>query len=86
MPSRSEMNKKPQSENQVRKVRKCLMCADTFQSHHVGERICGECKSTSTWRQTGLAIYHFSRSRLRAMTGAGPSIFILDFQHPHVFV
>ena len=55
MPSRSEMNKKPQAENQVRKVRKCLMCADTFQSRHIGERICGECKSTSTWRQTGLA-------------------------------
>lgn len=56
MPSRSELNKKPQAENQVRKVRKCLMCSSSFQSHHIGERVCGECKSTATWRQTGMAI------------------------------
>ena len=35
MASRSEMNKKPQAENLQPKVRKCLMCSDTFQSNHI---------------------------------------------------
>jgi Zn finger protein HypA/HybF involved in hydrogenase expression len=56
MASRSEMNKKPQAENLQPKLRRCLMCADEFQSHHIGERVCPDCKSTSTWRQTGIAI------------------------------
>ena len=56
MASRSEMNKKPQAENLQPKVRKCLMCAGSFQSSHIGERVCPDCKSTSTWRQTGIAI------------------------------
>ena len=56
MASRSEMNKKPQAENLQPKVRKCLMCSSSFQSSHIGERVCPDCKSTSTWRQTGIAI------------------------------
>ncbi len=56
MASRSEMNKKPQSDNLVAKRRKCLMCMDEFQSSHIGERVCPDCKGTSTWRQTGIAI------------------------------
>ena len=56
MASRSEMNKKPQSDKLVAKRRKCLMCMDEFQSSHIGERVCPDCKGTSTWRQTGIAI------------------------------
>lgn len=56
MASRSEMNKKPQSDNLVAKRRICLMCMDEFQSSHIGERVCPDCKGTSTWRQTGIAI------------------------------
>ena len=56
MASRSEMNKKPQAENLQPKMRKCLMCLDEFMSTHTGERVCPDCKSTSTWRQTGIAI------------------------------
>ena len=44
------------AENLQPKLRRCLMCADDFQSHHMGERVCPDCKSTSTWRQTGIAI------------------------------
>jgi len=56
MASRSEMNKKPVSDKLVPKRRKCLMCLDDFQSNHIGERVCPDCKGTSTWRQTGIAI------------------------------
>ena len=56
MASRSEMNKKPQSDKLIAKRRKCLMCMDEFQSSHIGERVCPDCKGTSTWRQTGIAI------------------------------
>ena len=56
MSSRNEMHKKPQPENQEIKSRKCLMCSEGFTSHHVGERVCPDCKSTATWRQAGLAI------------------------------
>ena len=56
MASRSEMNKKPQAENLQPKVRKCLMCSSSFQSSHIGERICPDCKNTSTWRQMGIEI------------------------------
>jgi hypothetical protein len=27
-----------------------------FQSSHIGERVCHDCKGTSTWRQTGISI------------------------------
>jgi hypothetical protein len=53
---RSEMNKKPQSDKLVAKSRKCLMCMGEFQSSHIGERVCHNCKGTSTWRQTGISI------------------------------
>jgi len=56
MASRSEMNKKPQSDKLIAKRRKCLMCMDEFQSSNIGERVCPDCKGTSTWRQTGIAI------------------------------
>jgi len=36
------------------KVRKCLICKTPFQSAWAGERVCRRCKSTSTWRSTGL--------------------------------
>jgi hypothetical protein len=36
------------------KTRKCLICRTPFQSAWAGERVCRRCKSTSTWRSTGL--------------------------------
>jgi hypothetical protein len=36
------------------KMRKCLICKTAFQSAWAGERVCRRCKSTSTWRSTGL--------------------------------
>jgi hypothetical protein len=36
------------------KTRKCLICKTAFQSAWAGERVCRRCKSTSTWRSTGL--------------------------------
>jgi hypothetical protein len=36
------------------KVRKCLICRDTFPSAWAGERVCRKCKSTSTWRSSGM--------------------------------
>jgi hypothetical protein len=32
------------------KVRQCLRCRNTFQSQWAGERICGRCKGSNTWR------------------------------------
>ncbi len=56
MSSRSEMNKKPQADNQDIRTRKCLMCSKSFTSHHIGERVCPDCKGTSAWRQAAIAI------------------------------
>lgn len=36
--------------NEVTKSRKCLTCSGTFLSHHVGERVCPNCKGTEEWR------------------------------------
>ncbi len=36
------------------KVRKCLLCRDPFPSAWAGERVCRKCKSTSTWRSSGM--------------------------------
>jgi hypothetical protein len=36
------------------KVRKCLICRDSFPSAWAGERVCRKCKSTSTWRSSGM--------------------------------
>jgi hypothetical protein len=36
------------------KIRKCLICRDTFPSAWSGERVCRRCKSTSTWRSSGM--------------------------------
>jgi hypothetical protein len=36
------------------KTRKCLICRTPFPSAWAGERVCRRCKSTSTWRSTGL--------------------------------
>jgi hypothetical protein len=39
----------------VEKVRKCLICREPFPSAWSGERVCRRCKTTSTWRSTGMA-------------------------------
>ena len=36
------------------KTRKCLLCRDSFPSAWAGERVCKKCKSTSTWRSSGM--------------------------------
>ncbi|MDD9877633.1 MAG: hypothetical protein OXR84_09365 [Magnetovibrio sp.] len=56
MSSRSNNNKKPEPDRPpVRKERKCLMCGKGFQSNHVGERVCTNCKSTAAWREGSYA-------------------------------
>lgn len=32
------------------KARRCLMCRETFISEWPGERVCGHCKTLSTWK------------------------------------
>ena len=34
----------------VPKVRKCLMCGNSFESAWSGERICKRCKGSSAWK------------------------------------
>lgn len=36
------------------KIRKCMICRDAFPSAWAGERVCRKCKSTSTWRSSGM--------------------------------
>lgn len=36
------------------KTRKCLLCREPFPSAWAGERVCRKCKSTSTWRSSGM--------------------------------
>ena len=36
------------------KVRKGLICRESFPSAWAGERVCRKCKSTSTWRSSGM--------------------------------
>lgn len=36
------------------KTRKCLLCREPFPSSWAGERVCKKCKSTSTWRSSGM--------------------------------
>lgn len=38
------------------KKRMCLMCSESFQSTHSGERICQSCKGTAAWRNGAVAI------------------------------
>ncbi len=38
----------------AQKTRKCLICRDPFPSAWAGERVCRKCKSTSTWRSSGM--------------------------------
>ncbi len=46
-----ENNQKPQPDRVYEvKVRKCLMCRDTFESAWPGERVCPKCKQTNLWR------------------------------------
>jgi hypothetical protein len=35
----------------VRKLRRCLMCGQNFESDWAGERICRKCKSTEAYRR-----------------------------------
>ena len=41
---------KPRGPDNVKR-RKCLMCGDKFKSKWAGERICGECRQTASWRE-----------------------------------
>jgi hypothetical protein len=45
------------------KTRQCLRCQDTFHSEWAGERICAHCKSSATWRTSGLVSSGFSTNR-----------------------
>jgi hypothetical protein len=46
-----ENNQKPQPDRVYEvKVRKCLMCRDSFESAWPGERVCSKCKQTNLWR------------------------------------
>ena len=46
-----ENNQKPQPDKVYEvKVRKCLMCRDSFESAWPGERVCPKCKQTNLWR------------------------------------
>ena len=35
----------------IRKLRRCLMCGQDFESDWAGERICRKCKSTEAYRR-----------------------------------
>jgi len=49
-------NKKPQSDRvHEKKRRNCLMCQTPFMSNWPGERVCGNCKQSSAWREGGIA-------------------------------
>ena len=49
--------------SQVARTRRCLKCAEAFDSEWAGERICRRCKGTAVWRE-GAALGTFSsRSR-----------------------
>lgn len=43
--------------------RACLRCKTTFWSKGFGERICGRCKSSSTWRSAASASSRPERRR-----------------------
>ena len=43
--------------------RACLRCKATFGSEGFGERICGRCKSSSTWRSAASASNRPERRR-----------------------
>lgn len=38
--------------------RHCLMCRNEFESRHIGERICGDCKDTVEWKAGGDFGFH----------------------------
>ncbi len=44
-------HRKPKSDREyTRERRRCLMCWKLFMSAWVGQRICTDCKHSSTWR------------------------------------
>lgn len=47
------------------KRRRCLRCQIMFHSEWAGERICGRCKSSNTWRN-GAPLRSFSTSSRRS--------------------
>ena len=56
MASRRTDTKKPEPDRApVKKVRKCLMCRSEFNSSHIGERVCTNCKSTAARREGSFA-------------------------------
>ncbi len=56
MSSRKTNNSKPEPDNPSEpKQRNCLMCSREFQSRHIGERVCPNCKGTAAWREGGQA-------------------------------
>ena len=52
---RNNSRPEPETPHKV-KTRKCLMCSISFQSNHVGHRVCSECKSTSDWKQPHMGL------------------------------
>ncbi len=51
-----------QAANDVPKKRNCLRCNAFFESESFGNRICGQCKSTTAWRN-GVAFAPGTSSR-----------------------
>lgn len=45
----------------VVRLRSCLKCQTKFQSEWAGERICRNCKGSSTWRNGALSAVNDSR-------------------------
>ena len=45
----------------VIRLRSCLKCQAKFQSEWAGERICRNCKGSSTWRNGALSAVNDSR-------------------------
>ena len=45
----------------VIRLRSCLKCQTKFQSEWAGERICRNCKGSSTWRNGALSAVNDSR-------------------------
>ncbi|MCP4326904.1 MAG: hypothetical protein GY791_00495 [Alphaproteobacteria bacterium] len=33
------------------KIRRCLLCAENFESEWAGERICAKCRARAAWKQ-----------------------------------
>lgn len=48
-------SKPPADKEDISKQRKCLMCRNEFNSRHIGERVCLNCKDTVAWRGSDAA-------------------------------